>query len=146
MLLFIHNIKNIIVISKEVVIITDLGSIYIKFGKRLAALRKSKKLSQAKIASELQMAQSTYALYEVGKRKITLELIELFSAYFEVSPTYLVTGSTALDKINDEEQLYMQKYRVLDERGKKNVLDTLEREYEFSQQKENRDISDEEIS
>lgn len=104
--------------------------IYKDFGVRLAHLRKEKGLSQNELSRLLDMPQSTYAGYETGNRKITLELIKKFALFFSVSPTYLVTGSNSPEKapvdiiLSSDETDLIKKYRMLDERGKK-TIDTL---------------------
>lgn len=66
--------------------------IYKEFGKRLAEVRISKKLTQAEAAEKLGTVQSTYSGYELGTRKINLELILKFSEIYNVSPNFLITG------------------------------------------------------
>lgn len=99
-------------------------AIYVEFGRRLALLRKQYHLPQAELAKKLGMPQSTYATYEVGKRKITLELILQFSEFYSVSPTFLVTGQEHFDNdmtISLSEIDLIKKYRALNERGKEAV-------------------------
>ena len=98
--------------------------IYVEFGRRLTSLRKQYKLSQAELAKKLDMPQSTYANYETGKRKITLELILQFSQFYSVSPTFLVTGQEHFENdmtLSLPEIDLIKKYRALDERGKEAV-------------------------
>jgi len=66
--------------------------IYKEFGKRLAEVRISRKLTQAEAAEKLGTVQSTYSGYELGTRKINLELILKFSEIYDVSPNFLITG------------------------------------------------------
>lgn len=99
-------------------------TIYAEFGHRLTSLRKQKGLSQAELAKKLDMPQSTYANYETGKRKITLELIMQFSQFYSVSPTFLVTGQEHFDSdmtVSLSEINLIKKYRALNERGKEAV-------------------------
>lgn len=99
-------------------------TIYAEFGHRLTSLRKQKGLSQAELAKKLDMPQSTYANYETGKRKITLELIMQFSQFYSVSPTFLVTGQDHFDSdmtVSLSEINLIKKYRALSERGKEAV-------------------------
>ena len=99
-------------------------TIYAEFGHRLTSLRKQKGLSQAELAKKLDMPQSTYANYETGKRKITLELIMQFSQFYSVSPTFLVTGQEHFDSgmtVSLSEIDLIKKYRALSERGKEAV-------------------------
>ena len=102
----------------------DTHAIYVEFGRRLASLRKERGLSQAELAKNLGMPQSTYATYETGKRKITLGLIKQFSQFCSVSPTFLVTGREQFDSditISISEVDLIKKYRALNERGKEAV-------------------------
>ena len=99
-------------------------TIYVEFGRRLTSLRRQYGLSQAELANKLHMPQSTYANYETGKRKITLELIMQFSQFYSVSPTFLVTGQEQFDSdisISLPEIEMIKKYRTLNERGKEAV-------------------------
>lgn len=66
--------------------------LYKEFGNRLAELRKLKGFTQAEIALKLNTVQSTYSGYELGTRKITLELIKELSKIFDVSPDFLILG------------------------------------------------------
>jgi transcriptional regulator with XRE-family HTH domain len=100
------------------------NSVYMEFAHRLASLRKERGLSQMELAAKLHMPQSTYAGYETGKRKITLELILQFSHFYSVSPTFLVTGQEHFDSdmtISLSEIDLIKKYRALSERGKEAV-------------------------
>ena len=102
----------------------SLHTIYIEFGQRLALLRNQRSLSQAELAKQLNMPQSTYANYEIGKRKITLELIMQFSRFYSVSPTFLVTGQEHFESdmtVSLSEINLIKKYRALNERGKEAV-------------------------
>ena len=60
-------------------------NIYIEFGRRLAFIRQNSKLSQSQIAQKLNIAQSTYAGYEKGVRKIPLEIIVQLSKILNIS-------------------------------------------------------------
>ena len=70
-------------------------NIYIEFGRRLAFIRQNSKLSQSQIAQKLNIAQSTYAGYEKGVRKIPLEIIVQLSKILNISPTILILGDEA---------------------------------------------------
>ena len=57
---------------------------------RLKELRKSKKMSQLKLAIELHTSQNTISRYETGEREPGIrELIEI-ADYFDVSIDYLL--------------------------------------------------------
>jgi len=98
----------------------DERSIYRDFGKRLAALRKEKSLSQASLAQQLGMPQSTYAGYETGSRRITLEFILRLAKFFCISPSELVTGEEFKCKksINLKDLALLKQYHALNRRGK----------------------------
>lgn len=106
-------------------------SVYVDFGKRLSILRQSYKLSQAQLAQKFNMPQSTYAGYESGKRKISLDLIQMFATFFKVSPTFLITGQSSSEnkELCPAEKEHIKKYRALDERGKNTVDNLLDYEY-----------------
>lgn len=90
-------------------------NIYIEFGRRLASIRQNSKLSQSQIAQKLNIAQSTYAGYEKGVRKIPLEIIVQLSKILNISPTILILGNEAniVKEYTISEQELIKKYRQL---------------------------------
>ena len=90
-------------------------NIYIEFGRRLAFIRQNSKLSQSQIAQKLNIAQSTYAGYEKGVRKIPLEIIVQRSKILNISPTILILGDEAniVKDYTISEQELIKKYRQL---------------------------------
>ena len=90
-------------------------NIYIEFGRRLASIRQNSKLSQSQIAHKLNIAQSTYAGYEKGVRKIPLEIIVQLSKILNISPTVLILGDEAniVKEYTISEQELIKKYRQL---------------------------------
>ena len=90
-------------------------NIYIEFGRRLASIRQNSKLSQSQIAQKLNIAQSTYAGYEKGVRKIPLEIIVQLSKILNISPTVLILGDEAniVKEYTISEQELIKKYRQL---------------------------------
>ena len=90
-------------------------NIYIEFGRRLAFIRQNSKLSQSQIAQKLNIAQSTYAGYEKGVRKIPLEIIVQLSKILNISPTILILGDEAniVKDYTRSEQELIKKYRQL---------------------------------
>jgi transcriptional regulator with XRE-family HTH domain len=60
--------------------------------KGLKEIRKNKKLSQQKVAIELNISRESLSYYENGKRQPSLELLVDMSRYFNVSIDYLITG------------------------------------------------------
>lgn len=90
-------------------------NIYIEFGRRLASIRQNSKLSQSQIAQKLNIAQSTYAGYEKGVRKIPLEIIVQLSKILNISPAVLILGDEAniVKEYTISEQELIKKYRQL---------------------------------
>lgn len=54
--------------------------------------RKLKKLSQQKVAMDLNISREALSHYETGKREPSLALLVQMSEYFNVSINYLITG------------------------------------------------------
>lgn len=121
-------------IKKQEGIIVTNSEIYLQFGKRLASLRQEKGMSQSELAKKLGIPQSTYAGYEIGKRKINLGLIKRIADFFAVPQVFLFIGADVQNnqmqketrQYSQNEELLIKKYRALDERGKlvvNNVID-----------------------
>ena len=73
------------------------NDIYKDFGKRLADIRKRSGMTQSEVACRLETVQSTYAGYELGVRRVSLELIKKLANIFNVSPNYLILGEDKND-------------------------------------------------
>lgn len=59
-------------------------------GERIADLRKHRGLSQYQLAKLLNIATSTLGMYETGKRKPNVEMLEQIAEFFNVSADYLL--------------------------------------------------------
>lgn len=59
-------------------------------GMRLKLLRKQRKITQLKLAMDLQMSQNTISRYETGEREADCATLILFDDYFNVSLDYLL--------------------------------------------------------
>lgn len=66
---------------------------------RLKYLRKKKKISQLKLAIDLNMNQNSISRYENGQRQADYETLIAFADYFDVSIDYLL-GRTENPKMN----------------------------------------------
>ncbi|MBR1496560.1 MAG: helix-turn-helix transcriptional regulator [Oscillospiraceae bacterium] len=66
---------------------------------RLKQLRKSKGISQVKLAIDLNMGQNTISRYENEVHEADYETLILFADYFNVSIDYLL-GRTDNPKVN----------------------------------------------
>lgn len=58
----------------------------------LYEIRKKKKLSQLKVAMDLNMSRESISYYENGKRSPDINTLIALSEYFDVSIHYLITG------------------------------------------------------
>lgn len=112
------------------------SNFYTQLGMCLAIVRQNNNLSQSKLALKLGISQSTYAGYETGKRKISLDLLVQISNLLNIPLPFLIAGETSQHRttifLTPDEEAHIKKYRILDKRGKKAVDDTLEREAIFS--------------
>lgn len=57
---------------------------------RLRELRKKKKLSQVKLAMDLNMSQNSISRYETGEREADYATLIKFADYFDISIDYLL--------------------------------------------------------
>ncbi|MHB8077170.1 helix-turn-helix domain-containing protein [Desulfosporosinus fructosivorans] len=71
-------------------------------GKRLLYLRNKRGLTQEELAKIFCMSRSTYAQYEVDRRKPDYDTLQKIADYFAVSTDFLLgrTGDTAMEKCN----------------------------------------------
>lgn len=58
----------------------------------LKLIRKKKKLSQLKVAMDLNISREALSYYENGKRSPDISMLRLLSEHFGVSIDYLVNG------------------------------------------------------
>ena len=68
---------------------------------RLKELRKKRKISQLKLALDLNMSQNSISRYETGEREADYETLIKFADYFDVSVDFLC--GSAHDKLDEEE-------------------------------------------
>lgn len=57
---------------------------------KITKLRNQRSLTQAALAQDLNIGQSTLAMYEKGKRSPNLEMVTKFADYFHVTTDYLL--------------------------------------------------------
>lgn len=116
-------------------------------GKRLKELRlslgNSMEVEADKLNSafNLKITKSMMSRWESGASQPTNIFLSAYAQFHNVDLNYLV-GLTDIKKplrdfpsedyiLNFEEKILIKKFRALDERGKKAVVDTLEREYKY---------------
>lgn len=105
-------------------------------------LRKSMKISQNKMAEDLNISSTKISEWELGKRKITKKDAEMLGEYFNVSAAY-VTGDSmyrydvedgffTVDDIQDEfydldfdEMEILECYRYMGDNGKFYLMQTV---------------------
>ena len=58
----------------------------------LKAVRKRKRLSQLKVAMDLNISREAISYYENGKRSPDIQMLRALSEYFGVSIDYLING------------------------------------------------------
>ena len=61
-------------------------------GARIAALRRSRGMSQSQLAQELGVSPSAIGMYEQGRREPSTSMVVALSEIFQVSTDYLLTG------------------------------------------------------
>ena len=91
-------------------------------GKKISYLRKERKLSQRELAKELNIGNSTLAMYELEKREPDFNTLQKIADYFDVSTDYLL-GRTDIKKSeldNEEEEKDIEK--AIDELLQQNGL------------------------
>ena len=58
----------------------------------LRIVRKQRKLSQLKVAMDLNISREALSYYENGKRSPDIQMLRILSAYFNTSIDFLVNG------------------------------------------------------
>ncbi len=78
-------------------------------GKRLLYLRNKRQLTQEELAKIFCMSRSTYAQYEVDRRKPDYDTLQRIADYFEVSTDFLLgrTDDSVMEKCNFPSRLKM---------------------------------------
>ena len=64
----------------------------------LKVIRKQRKLSQLKVAMDLNISREALSYYENGKRSPDIQMLRILSDYFNVSIDFLVNGKEFLKK------------------------------------------------
>lgn len=85
-------------------------------GPRIAALRRHAGLSQAELASRLQITPSAIGMYEQGRREPSTETLVALARIFEVSTDYLLTGEPSLREQSRLEAILLERIDHADRR------------------------------
>ena len=88
-------------------------------GLRIAALRRSAKLSQAELASQLQISASAMGMYEQGRREPSGQMLVALARILGVTTDYLLTGTPAPDQVESIQQMLLDRVTSADRRLEK---------------------------
>lgn len=106
------------------------------WNRQMKALRKGTNVTLKEMADLMGVSEATAQRYESGAIiNVPYKAIITYAEKFNVSPCQIM-GWTNTDEnrhnISNYEFQIIEKFRVLDERGRNNVLDTLDREYSYA--------------
>lgn len=90
---------------------------------RLKELRRSRKISQQRLAVELNVTQASISLYESGAN-IPTDILIALSKYFGASSDYILGLSERPSGVSEEEYNLLKIYRSLEPRCRK-AVDTI---------------------
>ena len=85
-------------------------------GTRIAALRREAGLSQAELASRLQVSPSALGMYEQGRREPSADTLVRLSRELGVTTDYLLTGKPAERETEKLDELLLGRIRAADQR------------------------------
>lgn len=107
-------------------------------GDRLKYLRQKNNYTLEEIGKKINVTRQTYFKYENDIiTNIPTDKIEELAKIYHVSESYIMGWSETISSsmiLTEEEETLIKKYRALDDRGKENVIATLDREYEHSKE------------
>ncbi len=99
-------------------------------GEQILKIRKRKKLSQDTLAEKIGISRVAIGNYERGDRSPTAEVIVELAKALEVSADILlgINHVDIDDVLTIEERILIKNYRLLDDRGRKTVNCSVNRE------------------
>ena len=85
------------------------------FAEKFLSLRKKNNISQRKIAKDLNLSHSTICLWETGKRRPDIELLEKIADYFKISISELISNedSSTIEYLSQEQKKLIEKIKKL---------------------------------
>lgn len=103
----------------------------------LKQARINKKYTQSYVAEHLGVKGNTIGNYENGNTEPDIDTFIKLCNLYEIDFAEILEDAYGsinndIEKLSVEESKIIKKYRVLDERGKENVIATLNREYKHS--------------
>jgi len=99
------------------------------FGEKIKSARTLKGLTQKQLAEKIGAKHNSISDWEKNKNKPDPDTIELLCGVLEISPNYLL-GNKVNDEVSPIEKELLNKYRSLDNHGKRTVDFILDNEYE----------------
>lgn len=84
-------------------------------GEKIAKLRNSRGWSQPKFAEQMSVSQSTVAMWESGKRKISAEDLLKVSQLFHVTTDYLLGNNQTPKWANDKDTQDLEEFMRVNE-------------------------------
>lgn len=85
-------------------------------GKRIAALRKEKGMTQEQLAEKLNISYSMMAKIEIGNKGISIDLLIELTVFFDVSMEYIILGhELQKDKLKEQYELVKKQFMALGE-------------------------------
>lgn len=95
-------------------------------------LRKKFAWNQQELAQKLNVQRTNVSKYEREEIVLNADILKKLSQIFNASIDYILNNHITINETyTTYEKDFINKYRVLDVRGKKAVDETLKREYEF---------------
>lgn len=89
---------------------------------RLRELREERKLSQQRLAMELNITQAMISKYELGATEPGSTMLKHYAKFFGVTTDYILELSdnkiVIEANLNDDERKLLTKYRLIDTQGK----------------------------
>lgn len=94
---------------------------------RLRELRKSRNLSQQKVADSIGCSAASYSRYETGQRGISIDLLVRLADYYKVSVDYLLGRSEPTESsLSQYEKALVDASRNTDWNVREIVLDVMQ--------------------
>lgn len=108
---------------------------------KLRLIRTENELTQEQVASALGITRSAYCGYEIGRRKMSTEMLETLAKFYRVSiSTFFNTDVKTVNDSEhyDEQPMYLSslskeerdlivKYRIMNDKGKAELISTADK-------------------
>ena len=98
-------------------------------GNKIKKLREEKRLTQKELAEEMELAQSTIAMLESGKKEGSTKTLKKLADFFNVTLDYLISEDEEKDKITEYEEqskIFFSKFGKLSEKDRNKIIKMIE--------------------